>query len=246
MSESFKTPPVPTTFSHQEGNWNTGYIISRNTDYSQFVWIPVGYLPPTGLWRGKKQSFGVRNYGYSATGGIRSGKEISVQEQSVAKYGGFYLSRYCLTVDSNRIVHSLPDCLPVTYINRSDAADMAKELVCQPDATSHLPYAAELDCALAWLIECGELTPDDIKNAAARRDSRTHTDNVLPTGSNPSLYRRGIYDLAGTVDEWTQDFPDNAFLWGCQPCAWPASSRCYYAPYACYAYTGLRAALLLA
>lgn len=47
-----------------------------------------------------------------------------------------------------------------------------------------------------------------------------------------------MYDLAGTVDEWTRELMDGAYLW-------PATSRCYFVPCACYTYTGLRAACCL-
>lgn len=246
MDKAYMTPPVPAGFSHLSGTWDTGYVIRRDSDRSQFVWVPVGALPADGLYNGSRQSFGVRGYGYSGKATAQSGAPLQAQAESILKHGGFYISRYCLTADENGTLHSLPGTLPLTFINRADALTAAEKLVRQSDAVSHLPYAAEMDSAIAWLIQSGDLTPETVSMAAARRDGRTHRDKVLPTDSDPALYGRGIYDLAGTVDEWTQESTDGAFLWGCQPCAWPTTSRCYFVPYACYTYTGFRAALRLA
>ena len=37
MTEAYMTPPVPAGFSHLTGTWDTGYVICRDGDGSQFV-----------------------------------------------------------------------------------------------------------------------------------------------------------------------------------------------------------------
>ena len=244
MPINYINPPVPTGFSAVGGTWDTGYVIRRDTDGSEFVWVPVEALPDTGRFGSKMQSFGVRDYSYSGSDVGHDSQELVAQEKSVQKYGGFYLSRYCLSMGADDVLHSVPDAMPHTGINRVDSVNAARDLAAG-EASSHLPYAVEMDSALAWLIQSGKKDPSSVANAARRRDTRAHQEKITRTGSCESLYANGIYDLAGTVDEWTQDLTDGAFLWGCRPCAWPGTSRCYFAPYACYSYTGLRAALYI-
>jgi formylglycine-generating enzyme required for sulfatase activity len=245
MAEIYTNPPVPTGYSYVSGQWNTGFIISRDSDKSEFVWIPVGSLKADCKLGKNTQSFGTRDYGYSGVTNDNVNTELSQQDKSVTKYGGFYISRYCMSKDTSGAIHSAKGVLPLTNINKFDSELSARAFENSNGVTSHLPYAAEIDSIISWLIDNGFKTKEDIAAAANTRNIRTHQDTVTETGSDDSRYALGIYDFAGTVDEWSFDLADGAFAWGCNPCAWPGSSRCYFAPYACYSYTGFRVALTI-
>lgn len=245
MTEAYQNPPVPKGYTAVEGTWDTGFVIRRDSDGSELVWVPVQALPEDGVLSGSVQRFGCRNYGYSGNAGGKRSSELEAQAESVAKYGGFYLTRYCLSKGRDGGLHAVKGVLPLTNINQFDAMAAARTFEDSDVFSSHLPYAAEMDSALAWLLHSGKKTRAELSAAVSTRNTRTHQDKVTQTGSDEGRYAAGFYDLAGTVDEWTQDLTDGAYLWGCNPCAWPTTSRCYFAPYACYTYTGLRAALCL-
>lgn len=245
--ENYKNPPIPAGYSHVSGEWDTGFIIKRDSDGSEFVWIPTETLPKDGkIGKEKGFSFGYRPYGYS--GGIDGDVPAVLAEQveSVKKYGGFYITRYTLSLGADGEYHSHPNALPHTGICRDEADEIGSKFALSQGVKSHLPYAAEMDSAACWLIENGKKTQRDITDAGDKRDVRGHSDEVTMTASDEALYAMGIYDLAGTVDEWTQEAYDGAHLWGCcKPCAYPLAYRCYFVPYPCYTYTGLRAALYI-
>lgn len=245
MAEAFQNPPVPSGYTKMEGTWDTGFVIRRDSDGSELVWVPVQALPKDGAFADTAQSFGCRDYGYSGNARGKCSDEWNAQAESVEKYGGFYLTRYCLSKGPEGALHAIKGVIPLTGINQFGAMAAARAFEHGEELSSHLPFAAEMDSALAWLLHSGRKTAAELSAAVTTRNTRTHQDKITETGSDETRYAAGFYDLAGTVDEWTQDQTDGAYLWGCNPCAWPATSRCYFAPYACYAYTGLRAALYL-
>ncbi|MGM9522286.1 MAG: hypothetical protein ACI3VB_07405 [Oscillospiraceae bacterium] len=245
MSENYKNPPLAAGYSELSGSWDTGFVIRRDKDGSEFVWIPVGALTPDAEFAGEKSSFGYRPYGYSGTTKAEPGGTLTAQAENVARDGGFYISRYCISIGNDGALQSAAGAVPLTNINKFEADRQARAFCSDGAVTSHLPYAPEMDSALAWLIQNGLDTPERIANAAVIRNTRAHSGGITAAGADPSLYRLGLYDLAGAVDEWIWEQTDGAYLWGCNPCAWPTTSRCYFAPYACYSYSGFRVALLL-
>ena len=63
-SHNYTNPPIPEGYEYIEGTWNTGFVIEREDDASQFVWIPVGSLKPNGTLSGKCfcEKFGRRKF----------------------------------------------------------------------------------------------------------------------------------------------------------------------------------------
>ena len=49
---NYMNPPIPKGFHYVEGKWNTGFVIARDLDQSEFIWIPVGYLEANGTSNG--------------------------------------------------------------------------------------------------------------------------------------------------------------------------------------------------
>lgn len=63
-STNYVNPPIPKGYRHILGEWNNGFTIERDSDGSQFVWIPVGSLDSNGTLDGEhfSEKFGRRNY----------------------------------------------------------------------------------------------------------------------------------------------------------------------------------------
>ena len=41
---NYKNPKIPEGYIPLLGTWNTGLVIQNQTDKSEFVWVPVGFL----------------------------------------------------------------------------------------------------------------------------------------------------------------------------------------------------------
>lgn len=108
MSSAYKdhmNPPIPKGYHYVEGEWNNGFVIARDLDESEFVWIPVYWLDPYGTtdgiyydtWFGRRNWYSnpfcklFKEYYYEDT---FKDNFITKQNMSVQFYGGFYVSRY--------------------------------------------------------------------------------------------------------------------------------------------------------
>lgn len=83
---SYDFPIIPEGFKHVLGNWDTGYVISDSLG-NEFVWIPVGMLNE------EKPSEAFLKYYKNKKVKLNTEEFIEI-EQSINKYGGFYISRY--------------------------------------------------------------------------------------------------------------------------------------------------------
>ena len=50
---NYQNPPIPDGYRYVCGEWSHGFVIERIADGSQFVWVPVGFLPANGTIDGK-------------------------------------------------------------------------------------------------------------------------------------------------------------------------------------------------
>ena len=86
-------PPIPNGYSYVCGDWKNGFVISRDSDKSEFVWVPVNFLKANGTMDGDliTEKFGRRSYmGESFTSESFNEsltEELSEQVKSVKKYG---------------------------------------------------------------------------------------------------------------------------------------------------------------
>ena len=75
--------------------------------------------------------------------------------------------------------------------------------------TSHLPFGAEYDSALEWFIKSGKRTKEEIANDSSQwgnfRNTRNAPKRVVKTVTCEEWSTNNICDLAGNVDEWTQE-----------------------------------------
>lgn len=214
ISEKYKNPPIPEGYKHLYGEWNNGFIIERNSDGSQFAWVPVGCLKSNGTIDGKtfSKKFGRRNYNkedefeeyYDP-----SNEDFFLQIESVKKYGGFYISCYNISKnEENGKPQSIRGEQPWINIDFNDARNFATIMENSCNIKSHLVYGAEYDSVLEWFIESGAKTFEEIANDSSKWGNCAYMDikrEVEETGLRKRWIVNNICDFAGNVEEWTQE-----------------------------------------
>ena len=218
-SDNYANPPIPEGYKHIEGTWDKGFVIESPSG-NQFVWIPVGYLDDDGTLDGNvfTEKFGRRGYQkneckeFSYYERVR---ELCEQLESVKKYGGFYISRYNISKNSEGKPQSVKGAMPWVDITCEDAKDIAADIEKSKSVTSHLTLGAEYDSILAWLIKSGARTSKEVfENSSGWGNywNAIHAPKkVVKTGAYSKWSANNIYDLAGNVDEWTQEICDEIF-----------------------------------
>lgn len=172
-SRNYANPPIPEGWEYVEGDWYTGFII-QDSKRNQFVWVPVGFLDPNGTLDGSSYSekFGRRKYGNDEFSDAAYNEELKnelyKQRKSVQKYGGFYISRYNISINEVGEAKSVKGVTSWTKISWCDAIKAAKTFGNGVSVTSHLPYGAEYDSALEWSIKLtrANIARDSIKMAS--------------------------------------------------------------------------------
>ena len=259
--QNYVNPPVPEGWKHISGEWNNGFIIRRDSDGSEMVWVPVESLDADGTLDGVtfNEKFGRRFYNETD---ILKGRfsekyegKIVLQKESIKKYGGFYISRYEISMSINKSVHSLKNQMPMINVDFFEAMRLAKSFEESDKVKSHLIFGAEYDSVLAWFIKSRARKIDEITVNSARWGNFADPENSLKglakTGSNETWCTNGIYDFAGNLDEWTQEKngetcrvtrSGNYNLIGY---LYPASYRNYRDARQGYQFTGFRIALYI-
>ena len=261
-STNYVNPPIPEGWEYVEGEWNNGFVI-QDFKGNQFVWVPVGFLDANGTFDGTNfsEKFGRRNYQDDefSDGEFNEELEEELRKQwgSVQKYGGFYISRY--NVSRNKQTgeaQSVKGEIPWTNIDWNDSMKAAKTFGDGVSVTSHLPFGAEYDSVLEWFIKSKARTTEEIASDSTQWGNFWNTRNapnkVVKTGTREEWSTNNICDLAGNVDEWTQEQNESSYRvirggnyyddGGSYPVAYRGCSR----PGIYYNYTGFRATLFLA
>ena len=222
-SANYANPPIPKGYKHICGEWNNGFVIERCSDGSQFVWIPVGSLEPNGTIDGKNfsEKFGRRIYcKYDRFENELEYIDDEVANElwkyneplngtllqqcgSVEKYGGFYISRYNISQGSRSVKGAIPSVCIDFYLAWTWAREF--ELERSGAVQSHLPFGAEYDSVLEWLIKTKAKTLAEITKDSTKWGHSYSPDRIVETGSREEWCANNIYDLAGNVMEWTQE-----------------------------------------
>lgn len=243
LKENYANPPIPPGYIYIRGKWNDGFIIERESDESQFVWIPVGFLNPNGTLDGHSfdSKFGRRcfykrpeifsiidSYCYFnpkppqiKEPEIFSRKdfyepltpELQMQIKSVEKYGGFYISRYNISMSKYGKPQSKRCEIPLECI-RDEILQLASSFENTDTIKSHLTYGAEYDSVLEWFMKSGKKTAYSIVidstswgNYFDGKQQNSYSKEKAPqlTGISDTWCVNRLYDFAGNVTELTQE-----------------------------------------
>ncbi len=220
-SENYLNPPIPDGYKHICGEWNNGFVIERDSDGSQFVWIPVGSLNSDGTLDNEhfSKKFGRRNYRDDKFSDSEFNEplngELIEQLESVKKYGGFYISRYNISKSSAEKPQSVKGIKPWININFEDAKEVASTMEDNEAVKSHLTFGAEYDSVLAWFIKSHARTRSEIVENSTNWGNHLNIENsprkVVETGSREEWCTNNIYDFAGNVNEWTQEQNEGSY-----------------------------------
>ena len=260
-SKNYANPPIPKGYRHILGEWNNGFTIERDSDGSQFVWIPVGSLDSNGTLDGENfsEKFGRRNYmkdkfSDNAFNEALNG-ELCKQLKSVRKYGGFYISRYNISRSKKGKLQSVKGVRPWVGINFDDVKKVASTIEDNEAVKSHLTFGAEYDSVLEWFIKTKVKTLAEIAKDSTEWGNYWDTENsprkVVETGSREEWCANNIYDFAGNVNELTQELYQISYRVIRGGCYYDGENLCsvacrnVYNPVDDYYYTGFRATLYI-
>ena len=99
--------------------------------------------------------------------------------------------------------------MPWVNINFDDAKKIASTIEDNEAVKSHLTFGAEYDSVLEWFIKTKVKNIAEIAEDSTEWSNYCNTENspkkVVETGSREKWCVNNIYDLAGNVDEWTQE-----------------------------------------
>lgn len=214
---SYKNPPIPSGFEHVCGKWNSGFVIECKFDRSQFVWIPVGFLMTNGTLDGNffTEKFGRRHFKKEDEFSQEKfheqiTEELSKQIESVKEYGGFYTSRYCISIYTHsKNPMSVRGNTPLTSMDFAQVKMFAQWFDYTNEVSSHLMYGAEYDTVMEWIIESSAKTWKEVvkysSNWGNYWNSPEGEKGIAVTGSREKWCVNNIFDLAGNVKLWTQE-----------------------------------------
>ena len=153
--------------------------------------------------------------------------EYIKMEESVKKYGGFYIGRYetCYgsgTTATNYIPQSKRSITAVTttwantlgrvwnLVTQQNAITIASNLYkSNTYVTSFLPWGINWDTTLRWLIVSDDKTNEEIANSTSwgnySNDTFSATTGIGFSGLWSQTVANNIYDLAGNLREFTQE-----------------------------------------
>jgi len=209
-SADYIHPPIPSGYKHIGGDWWHGYAIKRISDGSFFTWVPVAYLNDDGTIDGEhfSEKFGRRNYldeDFSEKGYYEPlSEELLKQFESVKKYGGFYISSFNISKGKDGKLQSVRDAMPLVNIPYKEVVEIASSFENTSSVKSHLVYGAEYDSILAWFIKSDIINEKQILESSSDWGN-IRNKTVALTGSNEKWKVFRIWDLAGNVDEFTQE-----------------------------------------
>lgn len=212
-------PNVPTGFVPKGRTWDTGFLIQSSTTGYFYVWIPVGSLQENGTIDGVRfcHQFGRRNFqndDFTKHGYHEYSQNFMQQYKSIEKYGGFYLSKYIVSLDLNTgnptLRRGKKNIIPMINLSFHQAMKIAQNMEKSETVHTHIPYGVEYDSVLEWLLESGIKTPREILEDSSSwgnyKDAEESPQKLKKTGSRENLWSAmGIADLAGNTGEWTQE-----------------------------------------
>ena len=155
---SYDFPIIPEGFKHVLGNWDSGYVIEDEFG-NEFVWVPVGMLNE------EKPSDAFLKY-YKQNKVKPDTEEYIKVEESINKYGGFYIARYEASLQgassekskgNTNILQTIPNIMPVSQVSfstnnieRARGYNKEGESVTGNDSKGALQLAHSMAYDYAW------------------------------------------------------------------------------------------------
>lgn len=211
-SGDYQNPPIPKGFRYLTGSWKDGFTIKKESDGSEFVWIPVGWLQPNGTLDGRNfiERFGRRKWRNEEFTDEEFHEEVNQSLlDSVQKYGGLYIARYHASNENGEVVFK-QNRMPLVNIDFYEAKQLAEAYARNEEqVNSSLTTGSTFDSLLQWIIQSGAKTKEEVVEDSTSWGNYFNTTNspqkVLPTGSNENWCVCNIFDIAGNTDEWTEE-----------------------------------------
>lgn len=233
---SYDKPYIPKGFKYKEGTWNNGYTIIQEGIENEFVWVPCvsnqekvkegdnvvtfgKILPTTNSTTDPYVMY--KELAITVTG--EEGETASEIEESVGKYGGFYIAKYEAGIEGEQDNYSLPtktglDVKPLSKsglgvwngITAIDAAQVSKNMIDTKTtgAKSALISGAVWDTTLQWIVTTSDKKDDNINvQFDINSEGKGWYNNVSSNNLNRTGYYQvnNIYDMAGNMIEWTTE-----------------------------------------
>ena len=158
-------PPIPKGWRHIHGNIGNGFTVERLVDGSLFVWVPTCSIAKNGTVDriSFNKSFGARKFNETDLSNLKECSDsMSVsainQQNSVDMYGGFYISKYPISLINRIKPVSLPDLKAITNVSWYDALRISSEFCDYLDhhVSAHLLLPSEYDSLKQWFNELGK------------------------------------------------------------------------------------------
>ena len=148
--------------------------------------------------------------------------EYKAMIKSVSKYGGFYIGRYELSGTVTEPTEKPGKTLTKTdWYNLYNACRSSK-LQASDKVKTQMIWGCQWDVTMNWLISSGAKTSDEVNkdsstwgNYSNYNTANNYTEGTAGyeknagsqqnTGSSENWKANNIYDLAGNVEEWTQE-----------------------------------------
>ena len=135
-------------------------------------------------------------------------EEYNVMTQSIEKYKGFYIGRYELTENGEKVGVALTNSKWYTIYSK------CKELEANDKVQTRMLWSCQWDITCGWLANSGYNIKDSrswgnynnsIGDAAVVVDGTKKYGSKQNTGYSEYWKSNNIYDLAGNCAEWTQE-----------------------------------------
>ncbi len=245
---AYNDPYIPKGFKYTgEGTWNSGYTIIGETSSvgNEFVWVPC-VLTAEEQQKAQANGHTVQIFQKTTTGKYNEddlgllptdttveAEDSSVQaiEESVGKYGGFYIAKYEAGIEESKDNFTIyeessfnddslkptdgtykplsrPNVGVWTWISRADAITVSKAMIDYDETGVHstLISGAAWDTTLQWMVNSSD---NRELNAGYDIDSsgkgNLDSEEIAVTGSNTAYSINNIYDMAGNALEWTTE-----------------------------------------
>lgn len=199
--ESIKQPYIPEGFEYAEGDIFSGYVI-QDSDGNQYVWVPCTNKDNDKILKLEKRDFfDMTNLTDTAEAmSIRNYECLDIEYkefiESALNNGGFYISRFELCKEDDKIV-SKAGAKIWTDTSRTEAISVINNMY--TDVNCRLINGYAYDTTLAWIKKDNDIEAksfEDLKNIESGRTKYNNiydiTDNIMEI-TLESLYDTMIY-----------------------------------------------------